>query len=84
MLPRAQALNPLVKLTGDTEPVAAKTSDYFKKFTMVVATRIKFDAIIKIDNYCREHNVKFLYGDIFGFFGFAVSDLQEHDYFEYV
>ncbi|KAJ3644564.1 hypothetical protein Zmor_022288 [Zophobas morio] len=82
VLPRAQALNPLVKLTGDTEPVAAKTSDYFKKFTMVVATRIKFDAIIKIDNYCREHNVKFLYGDIFGFFGFAVSDLQEHDYFE--
>jgi ubiquitin-like 1-activating enzyme E1 A len=82
VLPRAQSLNPLVKIATDTEPVSAKSADYFKEFTIVVATKIKFEHILKIDNVCREHSVKFIYGDVFGFFGFSVSDLQEHDYFE--
>jgi hypothetical protein len=82
VLPRAQSLNPLVKIATDTEPVSAKSADYFKEFTIVVATKIKFEHILKIDNVCRENSVKFIYGDVFGFFGFSVSDLQEHDYFE--
>lgn len=82
VLPRAQALNPLVKITVDTAPISEKSGDFFKQFTIVVATRIKFEAILKIDGFCREHNVKFIYGDVSGFFGYSVSDLQDHEYFE--
>ncbi|RZC32011.1 SUMO-activating enzyme subunit 1 [Asbolus verrucosus] len=82
VLARAQALNPLVKIITDTESVTAKSPEFFHNFTIVVATKIKVDSIIKIDNICRERNVKFIYGDVFGLFGFSVADFQEHDYFE--
>ncbi|XP_044253433.1 SUMO-activating enzyme subunit 1 [Tribolium madens] len=82
VLPRAQALNPLVKIVVDTDSVAAKSGDYFKEFTIVVATKIKFETILKIDGFCREHNVKFIYGEVAGFFGYSVSDFQDHEYFE--
>ncbi|EFA08714.1 SUMO-activating enzyme subunit 1 [Tribolium castaneum] len=82
VLPRAQALNPLVKIVVDTGSVAAKSGDYFKEFTIVVATKLKFELILKIDGFCREHNVKFIYGEVAGFFGYSVSDFQDHEYFE--
>lgn len=82
VLVKAQALNPLVKITADTDSPASKVQTFFKKFTIVVATCIKTDLLLKIDRTCRASKVKLIYGDVFGFFGYSVSDFQDHEYYE--
>lgn len=82
VLVKAQALNPLVKISADTESPAAKDQTFFKKFTIIVATAIKTDLLLKIDKICRSKKIKLIYGDVFGMFGYSVADFQDHDYFE--
>ncbi|CAH0557956.1 unnamed protein product [Brassicogethes aeneus] len=79
---KAQALNPLVKIVSDTEAVGKKDMDFFEKFTIVIATGIKTDLLLKIDKACHSKNVKFICGDVFGTFGYSISDFQEHKYIE--
>ncbi|KRT86077.1 hypothetical protein AMK59_1202, partial [Oryctes borbonicus] len=81
-LGRARPLNPLVKLKADTESLDSKNKDYFKQFTVVIATRLNSEEIIKISGWCRSLNVKFIAGDVFGMFGYSVSDFQDHEYYE--
>ncbi|KAF5288910.1 hypothetical protein FQA39_LY03789 [Lamprigera yunnana] len=80
VLVNAQALNPLVKITADTEPLSTKSKDYFTHFTIIVATGLKTSQLIEIDDICRESNIKFICGDVFGMFGFSLADLQTHEY----
>ncbi|ERL89128.1 SUMO-activating enzyme subunit 1 [Dendroctonus ponderosae] len=82
VLVKAQALNPLVKVSADTSDLATKDPKFFEGFTMIIATRIKTDLLMKIDKVCRANNVKLIFGDVFGSFGYSVSDFQEHDYYE--
>ncbi|CAG9759585.1 unnamed protein product [Ceutorhynchus assimilis] len=78
---KAQLLNPLVKLTADTSDPTKKDAKFFEGFTMVVATRIKTDFLMKIDQICRASKIKLLFGDVFGSFGYSISDFQEHEYY---
>ncbi|CAG9859237.1 unnamed protein product [Phyllotreta striolata] len=82
VLIKAQALNPLVKIKVDKQPPSSKDSSYFKNFTIIVATCIKTDLLLKIDKVCRSSNVKLIYGDVFGTFGFSVADFLDHNYHE--
>lgn len=82
ILIKAQALNPLVQIKADIESVSSKKGEYFAGFTMVVATRLKTDEILRIADVCRTNNVKFICGDVYGMFGYCVSDFQDHDYHE--
>ncbi|KAI4465828.1 ubiquitin-activating enzyme e1 [Holotrichia oblita] len=82
VLAKAQALNPLVKLTADSDSVDSKDEDFFKQFTIVISTKLGTDEIIKISAWCRKSNVKFISGDVFGMFGYTVSDFQDHEYYE--
>ncbi|KAL1490596.1 hypothetical protein ABEB36_013262 [Hypothenemus hampei] len=82
VLIKAQALNPLVKLTADTSDPSTKDAKFFEKFTIVVATRIKVDLLLKINRICRSSNVKLIFGDVLGSFGYSVSDFLVHDYCE--
>lgn len=81
ILPKAQALNPLVKITADTETLSSKDKDYFKNFTIIVGTGLTTEQLINIDSICRESNIKFICGDVFGMFGFSLADFQNHDYY---
>ncbi|XP_074025647.1 SUMO1 activating enzyme subunit 1 [Leptinotarsa decemlineata] len=82
VLLKGRALNPLVKIKVDTDSPASKDQSFFKKFTIIIATGIKTDLLLKIDKICRANNVKLIFGDVFGFFGYSVADFQEHNYFE--
>lgn len=82
MLGKAQALNPLVKISVDTTSPITKESAYLKKFTIVVATSIRLDLVLKLDKVCRANKIQFIYGDVFGLFGFCVADFQEHECYE--
>lgn len=82
VLVKAQALNPLVKITADTESPASKDQSFFKKFNIIVATGIKTDLLLKVDKTCRANKIKLIFGDVFGMFGYSVADFQDHDYYE--
>ncbi|KAJ8916730.1 hypothetical protein NQ315_013934 [Exocentrus adspersus] len=82
VLVKAQALNPLVKITADTDAPSSKDPTFFEKFTIIVATGIKTDLLLKIDKICRSKDIKLICGDVFGTFGYSLSDFQTHDYFE--
>ncbi|XP_066251142.1 SUMO-activating enzyme subunit 1 [Euwallacea similis] len=81
VLIKAQALNPLVKITADTSDPATKDIKFFETFTIIIATRIKTDFLLKLDKICRSSNVKLIFGDVLGTFGYSVSDFLEHDYY---
>ncbi|VEN34947.1 unnamed protein product [Callosobruchus maculatus] len=75
-------LNPLVKISADTDAPTSKDLTYFKKFTIIVATGIKSDLLLKIDKICRSEKIKLIFGDTFGMFGYTVSDFEKHIYYE--
>ncbi|KAF5299386.1 hypothetical protein FQR65_LT09427 [Abscondita terminalis] len=81
VLPKAQALNPLVKITADIEPLSKKPKEYFTNFTIIVGTGLMTKQLLNIDNICREFNIKFICGDVFGMFGYTLADFQNHDYY---
>lgn len=82
VLIKAQALNPLVKISADTSDPTSKDAKFFEGFTIIIATRIKTDFLLKLDKICRANKVKLIFGDVFGSFGYSVSDFQEHEYYE--
>ncbi|XP_050307205.1 SUMO-activating enzyme subunit 1 [Anthonomus grandis grandis] len=82
VLLKAQALNPLVTITADISDPTKKDAKFFEGFTIIIATRIKTDFLMKLDKICRASNVKLIFGDVFGSFGYSVTDFHEHDYHE--
>lgn len=81
-LQRARALNPMVDIRADTEPLENKNEDYFNDFDVVVITGAGTKELLRVDNICREKNVKFFAGDVWGMFGYSFADLQDHDFVE--
>lgn len=81
-LARARALNPMVDISADTEPLKEKTSDYFSKFDVVVIIGASNDELLRIDNICRELSIRFFATDVWGMFGFHYASLQKHSYVE--
>lgn len=82
VLLKAQALNPLVKISADTSSPTSKDGTFFEDFTIIIATGLKTDFLLKIDKICRSKKIKFIAGDVFGTFGFSVADFLNHEYFE--
>lgn len=81
-LERAQALNPMVDVKADTGRLSDKGEDYFKEFDVVVILEASIDEQVRINNACREHNVKYYAADMWGTFGYSFIDLQDHEYVE--
>ncbi|KAK9870538.1 hypothetical protein WA026_008100 [Henosepilachna vigintioctopunctata] len=82
ILPKAQSLNPLVKITADCENPVEKNANFFEAFTIIITTGIKTDLVLKLDKICRINKVKLISGDVFGMFGFSVADFLNHEYYE--
>lgn len=81
-LQRARALNPTVEITADTESLAQKDEEFFKKFDVVVIIEASTKEIERINALCRKNNVKFFSGDVWGMFGYGFTDLKEHEFVE--
>ncbi|KAJ8984071.1 hypothetical protein NQ317_006569 [Molorchus minor] len=82
VLLKAQALNPLVKISADTDIPVSKDMKFFENFTIIVATGITTDFLLKLDKFCRSKGIQLICGDVFGMFGYSLADFQDHDYFE--
>ena len=81
-LARAQALNSMVVVKSDTGKLADKDKDFFKQFDVVVILEATIGEQIRIDNICRDNNIKFYAADMWGMFGYSFIDLQNHEYVE--
>lgn len=79
---RARALNPMVEISADQEPLCKKDAKFFAGFDVVVVIGANNSEIIRIDQICREKNIKFFAGDVWGTFGFCFADLQQHKFVE--
>jgi len=81
---RAQQLNPMVQVIADSEDIADKPDTFFGQFDVICATDCPGEQLIRINEICRENNIKFFCGDVFGTFGYTFADLQIHEYAEEV
>lgn len=79
---KAQELNPNVKVTADTEDIEKKPDDFFKQFDIVCLTCCTKETLVRVNQICHEHSIRFFAGDVFGFYGFMFADLNEHQYVE--
>lgn len=75
-------LNPKGSYQCLSEPFLSKDGDYFKDFDLVcVSELIPTSEIIRINDECRKHNIKFYAQMDFGLFGFIFNDLgQEYKF----
>lgn len=83
VLSKAQALNPLVKISTFCETVNSKDESFYKEFTIIIATGLDKEQLLFVSKICRNNNVQLICGDVFGMFGYSLSDLQNHEYYEY-
>lgn len=79
---RARSLNPMVEISADTDSLSTKEADYFAKFDVAVVIGASNSELLRVNNICRENNVKFFAGDVWGMFGYCFADLQEHSFVE--
>ncbi|KAH8383481.1 hypothetical protein KR009_008891 [Drosophila setifemur] len=79
---RARALNPMVDISADTQPLKEKTAEFFRQFDVVVVTGETNKELLRIDTICRELGVKLIASDVWGQFGFYFASLQKHRYVE--
>ncbi|EDW97106.1 SUMO-activating enzyme subunit 1 [Drosophila yakuba] len=81
-LARARALNPMVDISADREPLQEKASEFFSQFDVVVVNGATNEELLRIDSICRDLGVKFIATDVWGTFGFYFASLQKHSYVE--
>jgi ubiquitin-like 1-activating enzyme E1 A len=70
----------MVQVSADPASIRDKTDEFFKSFTVIIATQCTKSEIIRLNGIAREHEIKFLASDVFGFFGYIFLDLGEHRY----
>jgi len=77
---RAKELNPMVDIVVDTENIEKKSDSFFSQFDVVCMTGCNAELEIKINDICHKLGVKFLSGNVFGYYGYMFADLGEHSY----
>ncbi|PSN57757.1 SUMO-activating enzyme subunit 1 [Blattella germanica] len=56
----------MVQVTADSSKVADKPDSFFENFSVVCATECPLKELLRINQICRDKNIKFLCGDVFG------------------
>ncbi|KHJ97488.1 ThiF family protein [Oesophagostomum dentatum] len=75
---KAQALNPMVKLEVLETSISSFTPELISKFTLLVLCDQNYSDVVFWDTKCRELNVGFIAGSVFGWMGFAFFDFNNH------
>ncbi|CAI0406780.1 unnamed protein product, partial [Linum tenue] len=76
-----QELNDAVKakfIEECPEALIETNPSFFSQFTLVVATQLAEDSMIKLDRICREANVMLLFARSYGLAGFVRISVKEH------
>ncbi|GAV66977.1 ThiF domain-containing protein [Cephalotus follicularis] len=76
-----QELNDAVKakfIEEYPEALIETKASFFSQFTLVVATQLVEDAMIKLDRICREANVMLVFARSYGLTGLVRISLKEH------
>ncbi|KAG8642292.1 hypothetical protein MANES_12G066600v8 [Manihot esculenta] len=80
-----QELNDAVKakfIEEHPEALIETNPSFFSQFTLVVATQLVEDSMIKLDKICREANVKLIFARSYGLTGFVRVSVKEHTVIE--
>lgn len=72
----------MVEITSASGRVSDKDETFYKGYSLIIATGLKSEELITINQYCRNNGVQFMCGDVFGLFGYTFSDLLMHEYCE--
>ncbi|CAB0028593.1 unnamed protein product [Trichogramma brassicae] len=78
-LKKAHKLNPLVNIKADTDNVDDKEDSFFGEFDIVCVTGCTITQMKRINRICRDYDVKFFAGDVWGSFGYTFADLNTHE-----
>ncbi|XP_070620580.1 SUMO-activating enzyme subunit 1 isoform X2 [Erythrolamprus reginae] len=81
-LGRVQDLNPMVDVRADPEDIEQKPEEFFRHFDVVCLTCCSPEVLLKVDQVCKKHGVKFFTGDVFGYHGYMFANLGEHEFVE--
>lgn len=79
-LTRAKELNPMVDIVVDSDNIEDKSEEFYKSFDIVCVTGCNHDLELKINDICHIYGIKFLSGNVFGFYGYMFSDLGNHTF----
>eukprot|EP01080_Neovahlkampfia_damariscottae_P011614 gene11614-4856_t len=79
-LENLQKLNPLVKLSINTDSLYSKDEKFFSNFDIVLLTNTTLNEQIRVNNICRKNNILFLSADSFGLYSIFFQDLLDFDY----
>ncbi|CAJ1979051.1 unnamed protein product [Sphenostylis stenocarpa] len=80
-----QELNDAVKakfVEESPETLIETNPSFFSQFTLVVATQLVENSMIKLDRICREENVILIFARSYGLTGFVRISVKEHDVIE--
>jgi len=81
---RSNDLNPMVDVVADKENIQEKSVEFFKNFDVVCLNDYPADVQIKVNEICHRLGIKFLSGNVFGYYGYMFQDLGQHKYMEEV
>eukprot|EP00043_Microstomoeca_roanoka_P006658 m.64767 g.64767 ORF g.64767 m.64767 type:complete len:335 (+) comp13507_c1_seq5:245-1249(+) len=79
-VPRLQALNPKVVVSVGELSLSNLSTETLADTDVVIATGCSFAQAAAADEVCRATNVKFFFGNAFGFSGFFFQDLGHHEF----
>lgn len=80
-----QELNDAVKakfIEENPEELIKTNPSFFSQFTLVVATQLVEDSMLKLDIICREANVMLIFARSYGLTGFVRISVKEHTIIE--
>ncbi|CAA2975460.1 NEDD8-activating enzyme E1 regulatory subunit AXR1-like isoform X2 [Olea europaea subsp. europaea] len=80
-----QELNDAVKakfIEEHPEELIESTPSFFSQFTLVVATQLVEDSMVKLDKICRDANVMLIFARSYGLTGFVRISVKEHTVIE--
>lgn len=74
----------MVEVSSSDESISAKQKEFFRSFDVVCVSNCVLSEAIRINNICHELDVMFFACDVWGFYALMFSDLNEHEFAEYV
>jgi ubiquitin-like 1-activating enzyme E1 A len=75
-------LNPRVRIETLTQDIREQPQEFFDGYNIVCLIGYDLNTAKRINDICREKNIKFYAADTIGLFGYVFCDCQEHSYIE--
>ena len=72
----------MVKIHADKDKIDEKDQEYFsnKNFDLVCALTNDYAELEKIDSFCRDNNVLFISGYVYGLYGYMFVDFKDFQF----